>query len=195
MAPPHQVKEAWTPRALARIGGCPIHISGANTTAIVAPVKTVGPRFHLIFGLFAIARANKNRHAVVSGFSQFRIVANEGIRARSGGRIRCLGHGVHQVEHQGLFDVREYLTGPGVRIPNIVFAAIRVLGVGALEVRATEGKLPDMAHALRATRGLARGLDRGQQQAHEDTNDCDDDQQFDQRETGQGFSIVLFHCH
>ncbi len=190
----HYGKETRSPRALARVGGRRIHISGAHTTSIVASVKTVGKRFHLILSLFAIARADENRNAVVSGFSQFRIVADEGIRARSGGRIRGLRHGVHQVEHQRLFDVREYLTGPSVRIPDVVFAAVRVLGVGALEVRATEGKLPDMAHALRASRGLACGLDRRQEQAHEHSYDGDDDQQFDQCETGEGFSIVLFHC-
>jgi hypothetical protein len=43
-------------------------------------------------------------------------------------------------------------------------------------------KLFEIILALHPRRGLADLLDGGQQEADEDGDDCDDDEQFDQRE-------------
>ena len=47
-----------------------------------------------------------------------------------------------------------------------------------------EAQLANVVDALRAASGFAGGLDRRKEQGHKDADDRDDDQQFDERESG-----------
>ena len=158
----HDRKKTCPPWPCGAIGGSPIHIPRSNTPTIVPSVETICPGIHLVLGLLTIARANKNRYSVLTGFAELWIITHQGIGTWVAGRIGLRTQCVQLIEHHRLFNVRKDLTGPSVRIPNVVFSTKRILAIGALKVRASECQLPNVAHALRATGSLSGRLNSRQ---------------------------------